>query len=250
MRIFPAIDLFEDKVVRLFKGDYEQMTVYSNSPVETAKAFAAAGAEYVHIVDLEGARDGSTPNFATVCRIKKESGLFCEVGGGIRTMSAIEEYISAGIDRVILGTAAVTNSDFLREAVKKYAEKIAVSVDIRDGTVATNGWIEKTALNAFDFCEKLQTLGIRTIICTDISKDGTMMGTNRLLYNKLANRFSFDIIASGGISSLEDIRALARMNLYGAIIGKACYTGAIDLTSAIRLGNAPTSQASDDSPQN
>lgn len=235
MNIFPAIDLYEGKAVRLFKGDYAQMTVYSEHPEEIGIAFAKAGARYIHIVDLEGAKNGETPNLATVVKIKQASGLFCEIGGGVRSMEVIRRYIDAGMDRVILGTAAVTDPEFLKNAVTTYGDKIAVGVDIKDGKVAIKGWTEKSELDAFDFCEQMEKLGVKTLICTDISKDGAMQGTNRALYKQLSTRFSVDIVASGGVSSIEDIEKLAEMDLYGAIIGKAYYIGAIDLKQAIEV---------------
>lgn len=235
MKIYPAIDLFEGKAVRLYKGDYRQMTVYSENPAEIAADFAAQGAECIHLVDLEGARSGETPNLETVCRIKAESGLFCEVGGGVRSIAVVSRYISAGLDRVILGTAAVTDSGFAREAVQAYGGKIAIGVDIRDGFVAVKGWTEKSALNAFDFCENMQQIGISTLICTDISRDGAMQGTNVPLYQQLKDRFSMNIIASGGVSTLQDVRSLAAMGIHGAIIGKAYYTGAISIREAIEV---------------
>ena len=235
MIIFPAIDLFEGKAVRLYKGDYNKMTVYSENPPEIAEDFKTQGAAHIHIVDLEGAKDGTTPNFDTVIEIKRRSGLFCEVGGGIRDMNTIERYISAGIDRVILGTAAVTNEGFVKEAVKEYGEKIAVGIDIKDGFVAIKGWTEKSELTAFEFCEKMQADGVKTLICTDISKDGAMNGTNHALYSELMDRFDMQIIASGGVSSLNDVERLAEKNIYGAIIGKAYYTGDIDLKQAVEV---------------
>ena len=235
MKLFPAIDLFEGKAVRLFKGDYAQMTVYSNDPAAVAADFAACGAECIHIVDLEGAKSGTTPNFDTVCRIKSASGLFCEIGGGIRTMDVIDRYLSAGIDRVILGTAAVGNLDFVKDAVDKYGDRVAVGADLKDGYVAVKGWVEKTDLSCEDFFLQMQNVGVKTVICTDISKDGAMMGTNLALYRSLSERFSMQIVASGGVSSLEDIRRLNEMGLYGAIIGKAYYTGAIDLRKAVEV---------------
>jgi phosphoribosylformimino-5-aminoimidazole carboxamide ribotide isomerase len=233
MLIFPAIDLYDGKAVRLYKGDYNQMTVYSENPSELAEAFRAAGATHMHLVDLEGAKTGETPNLETIRRIRAAVPLFIEVGGGIRSMDIAARYLDAGIDRVILGTAAVTDPTFLRAAVSKYGEKIAVGVDIRDGKVAIRGWTEKSAFDAFDFCRELQKIGVRTIICTDVSKDGAMQGTNRALYGELSKALSLDIIASGGVSTLEDIKALRALNLCGAIIGKAYYTGAIDLREAI-----------------
>ena len=235
MTIFPAIDLFDGKAVRLFKGDYNQMTVYNENPLEVARDFKACGATHIHTVDLEGAKDGTTPNLDTVCKIKRETGLFIEIGGGIRSIEVIDRYISAGIDRVILGTAAVSDPDFVKCAVQKYGEKIAVGIDIKDGFVAIKGWTETSAIDAFDFCEQMQNIGVKTVICTDISKDGAMQGTNHELYKTLSEKFSINIIASGGVSSIDDVKRLADQKLYGAIIGKAYYTGAIDLKEAIEV---------------
>ena len=235
MLIYPAIDLFGGKAVRLYKGDYAQMTVYSHDPVSVARDFRAAGATRIHLVDLEGAKSGETPNFEVVRSIKAETGLFCEIGGGIRSMEVVARYLDAGIDRVILGTAAVTDPDFLNEAVAKYGEKIAVGIDIRDGYVAIKGWTEKSQEKAMDFCKKMADLGVKTLICTDISKDGAMEGANHSLYRELAEKFDLQIIASGGVSSLEDVRKLSAMDIHGAIIGKAYYTGAIDLKTAIEV---------------
>ena len=235
MLIYPAIDLYGSKAVRLFKGDYARMTVYSEDPVAVAKDFAAKGATHIHLVDLEGAREGTTPNFDTVTAIKAASGAFCEIGGGIRSMEVIHRYIAAGIDRVILGTAAVTSPGFVEEAVAKYGEKIAVGIDIKDGFVAIKGWTESSGLDAFGFTEKMQNIGVRTLICTDISRDGAMQGANQGLYRELSERFSMNIIASGGVSSMEDVRKLSALNIHGAIIGKAYYLGAIDLTEAIEV---------------
>ncbi|MEE0968906.1 MAG: 1-(5-phosphoribosyl)-5-[(5-phosphoribosylamino)methylideneamino]imidazole-4-carboxamide isomerase [Clostridia bacterium] len=235
MLIFPAIDLYGGKAVRLFKGDYNQMTVYSDDPPAFAEDFASKGASCLHLVDLEGARDGTTPNLEVIKDIIKRSGLFTEVGGGIRSMETVEKYLSAGVDRVILGTAAVKDRNFLLEALKRYGEKIAVGIDLKDGMVAIHGWTEKTDIMAEDFFEDMEQIGVKTVICTDISKDGAMQGTNRELYRTLSERFSLSIIASGGVSSIEDIKALRKMNLCGAIIGKAYYVGAIDLTEAIEV---------------
>lgn len=235
MKLFPAIDLYDKKAVRLFKGDYSQMTVYSDNPIEIARDFERCGAKYIHLVDLEGAKEGTTPNIDIVRQIVQETSLFCEIGGGIRNMETVDRYISIGVDRVILGTAAVTDQDFLRETIEKYGDKIAVGVDIKDGYVAIKGWLETSAYSCFDFCKTMEQMGVKTLICTDISKDGAMKGTNRELYRQLSQRFSLDITASGGVSSLEDIRALAAMKLYGAIIGKAYYIGAIDLKEALEV---------------
>lgn len=235
MKIFPAIDLYEGKAVRLLKGKYEDMTVYSENPSEIGKEFARLGAEYIHIVDLEGARDGSTPNFDTVVEIKKSSGCFCEIGGGIRSMDVAGRYLEAGIDAVILGTAAVKDPEFLEEAVGRYGERIVVGVDIKDGYVAIKGWTEKSELETVSFCKYLQKLGVRRIIVTDISKDGAMEGTNHELYEKLSREFGMQIVASGGVSSIDDVKRLAGEEMFGAIIGKAYYTGAIDLKEAIEV---------------
>ena len=229
MIIFPAIDLYGGQAVRLFKGDYAKKTVYSARPAEVALAFRSAGATHAHLVDLEGAKNGGTPNFDTVCAIKNISGLFCEIGGGIRSMEVIDSYIAAGIDRVILGTAAVTSPGFVERATEKYGDKIAVGIDIRDGCVAIKGWTENSGIDAFEFCEKMQKIGVTSLICTDISKDGAMAGTNRELYRALAGRFSMKITASGGVSTMDDIYALKEMDIYGAIIGKAYYTGDLNL---------------------
>ena len=235
MYIFPAIDLYDGKAVRLYKGDYAQMTVYSDNPIEIARDFEAAGARFIHMVDLEGARDGSTPNLPIVADVARNTSLFVEIGGGIRDMETVEKYLSAGVSRVILGTAAVNNEAFLREAVAKHGEKIAVGADVKDGYIAIKGWLEQSAYTLEAFMEKMQALGVKTVICTDISKDGAMKGTNRELYRDLSRKFSMDIVASGGVSNMEDIFALTAMNLYGAIIGKAYYTGAIDLAEAISV---------------
>ena len=233
MILFPAIDLFEGKAVRLFKGDYAQMTVYSEHPEEIGKDFAACGATHAHLVDLEGAKSGETPNLETVIRIRESSGLFCEIGGGIRSMEVVKRYLDAGLDRVILGTAAVEDEKFLTAAVEKYGEKIAVGADVRDGYIAVKGWTEKSSIGLMDFCRKMEKIGVKTLICTDISRDGAMRGTNREMYRQLSEELGLQITASGGVSSLEDVESLRKMNLYGAIIGKANYTGDIDLKKAL-----------------
>jgi phosphoribosylformimino-5-aminoimidazole carboxamide ribotide isomerase len=235
MNLFPAIDLYGGKAVRLYKGNYDEMTVYHDDPVAVAKDFEACGAEFIHLVDLEGARTGETPNLDVISRIVSETNLFAEVGGGIRSMETIEKYISAGVSRVILGTAAVKNPSFLMAALLKYGESVAVGVDIRDGMVAINGWTENSALHYTEFMERLISIGVRTVIVTDISRDGAMKGTNRSLYAELAENFpALNVIASGGVSSLEDVKALSDMGVYGAIIGKAYYTGAIDLCECVK----------------
>ncbi len=235
MIIFPAIDLYDKKAVRLFKGDYNEMTIYSDNPPEIGRDFAACGATHIHIVDLEGAKLGGTPNLEVVKAIKEASGLFCEIGGGIRDMETVDQYIKSGIDRVILGTAAVQDEAFLREAVSKYGDKIAVGADTKDGYVAIKGWLEKSEFECFEFCEKMQKIGVKTLICTDISKDGAMMGTNHGLYRELSEKFQMQIVASGGVSAIADVKKLSKLGIYGAIIGKAYYTGAINLKEAIEV---------------
>ncbi len=235
MNIFPAIDLYGGKAVRLFKGDYAQMTVYSDDPVAVAKDFARQGAKFIHTVDLEGAEKGAPAHLELVKRIASETGLFLEIGGGIRSMETVDAYLSSGANRVILGTSAVTDEAFLKAALAKHGEKIAVGADIADGKIAIRGWKEKSAYSAEEFFEKMQTLGVKTVVCTDISKDGVMKGANLELYKSLSARFSIDLVASGGVSTLADVEALAKMGLYGAIIGKAYYIGAISLAQAIEV---------------
>lgn len=234
MNIFPAIDLFDGKAVRLYKGDYNQMTVYSEQPEKVALYFKECGAEYIHLVDLEGAKSGETPNFETVKKIIELSGLKAEIGGGIRSEAVIEKHIKAGAYRVILGTAAATDPEFLEKVAKKYGEKIAVGCDLKDGKVATKGWTDTTEETGEEFFARVEKLGIKTVICTDISRDGAMKGTNLELYKSLSEKFSIDIIASGGVTDMSDVENLNKMNIYGAILGKAIYTGNIDLKTAIK----------------
>ncbi len=236
MKLFPAIDLYGGKAVRLYKGNYDEMTVYSDDPVSVAKRFEEAGASCIHLVDLEGAKTGETPNLETISRIVKETSLFAEVGGGIREFKTIETYLAAGVSRVILGTAAVTKEGFVAEAVKRYGDAVAVGVDIRDGYVAIKGWTESSALRYADFLATLAEIGVKTVICTDISRDGAMKGTNLALYGEITKSFpTIDFVASGGVSTLDDVEKLRDMGLCGAIIGKAYYTGAIDLRAAVAL---------------
>lgn len=235
MKIFPAIDLFDNKAVRLYKGDYAQMTVYNENPVEVARAFKAQGAEQIHVVDLAGAKLGKPAHMEIVRKIVDETGLFVEIGGGIRSMETVEKYVSAGASRVILGTAAVTDETFLKEAIAAYGEKIAVGADIADGKVAIKGWLEKSQYDVYSFLEKMQSLGVKTVICTDVSKDGAMKGANHALYKELTEKYGLQIIASGGVSSIEDVKTLTENGVYGAIIGKAYYIGAISLKEAIEV---------------
>ena len=235
MKLFPAIDLYEGKAVRLFLGNYNEITVYNDDPLSVAKDFEAAGMSCVHLVDLEGAKNGTTPNIDIIKSIAENTSLFVEVGGGIRNMETVEKYISCGVDRVILGTAAVTDEEFLVEAIKKHGDRIAVGADVKDGYIAIKGWLESSQYTLFEFFEKMQKTGVKYIICTDISKDGAMRGTNLAMYSELSRRFDMCITASGGVSSLQDVELLNKMGLYGAIIGKAYYTGAISLKEAAEV---------------
>ncbi len=235
MKIFPAIDLYKGKAVRLYKGDYDNMTIYNDNPLSVAYDFYNEGAEYIHIVDLEGAKTGDTPNLDIISEIVKNTDLFVEVGGGIRNISVVKKYIDCGVDRVILGTSAVMDEQFLIEAVSQYKEKIAVGVDIKDGYVAIKGWTEKSFYKFEEFIEKMIGLGIFTFICTDISKDGAMEGANHKLYKDLSEKFNANFIASGGVSSIDDVKKLRKIDMYGAIIGKAYYLKAISLKEAIEV---------------
>ena len=234
MILFPAIDLVDKKAVRLYQGDYARMTVYSGDPLAVAQRMEAEGASAIHLVDLEGARDGGTPNLSVVARIANETGLFTEVGGGVRDRETIERYLACGVDRVILGTAAVQNETLLREALAAYGDKIAVGADVKDGRIAVKGWLEKTDWSLEAFARHMEALGVRTLICTDVSRDGALGGTNRELYRKLSQSLGVNITASGGVSCLEDIRALREMGLYAAIVGKAYYTGELSLPAALK----------------
>jgi phosphoribosylformimino-5-aminoimidazole carboxamide ribotide isomerase len=235
MLIFPAIDLYNGKAVRLYKGDYSKMTVYNDNPLAVAEDFKNQGATCLHIVDLEGAKTGETPNIETVKTLAEKSGLFTEIGGGIRSLETAEKYISSGVNRIILGTAAVKDEKFLTEAVKKYGGKVAVGVDLKDGYVAIKGWTEKSDYDAYTFCDKMEKIGVKTLIITDISKDGAMQGTNLELYKELSQKYNMQITASGGVSTIEDVKNLAKINMYGAIIGRAYYTGAISIKEAVEV---------------
>lgn len=238
MKIFPAIDLRGGKVVRLLKGDYDQMTVFGDDPLAVAKKFAAAGAEFLHVVDLDGAKDGDNPNFDVVRALALESGLKVEIGGGIRSEETIKRYLDAGVWRVILGTIAVKDPDFTADMIRKYGGRVAVGVDIDGRKAAIHGWTEVSEITVDQIFARLAADGVSCIICTDISKDGAMEGTNRQLYRELSEKYPVDIVASGGVSSMEDVAALADMGVYGAIIGKALYTGDIDLAEAITAAEA------------
>ena len=235
MILFPAIDLYDGQAVRLLHGEYDKMTVYSSDPSVVALDFAACGMTHVHTVDLQGARDGKTPNFETVVKIKEKSGLFCETGGGIRNMKTVDKYLKAGIDRVILGTSAISDEEFLKKALDKYGDKIAVGADIKNGKIAVKGWLETSEVNIYDFCDKMQNMGVKTLICTDIGFDGALKGTNRPLYKELSEKYGMNITASGGISTYDDLIKLQQYGVYGAIIGRAYYEKKIDLKKAAEL---------------
>ena len=233
MILYPAIDLYEGKAVRLRKGNYSEMTVYHEDPPALASNMQEAGADHLHLVDLEGARSGSTANFRTIEAIASLPGLFLELGGGIRSMETVQRYLDCGISRVILGTAAVEDETFLREALFQYGEKIAVGVDLKDGFVAVRGWEQQSAWAAEAFLSHLTELGVQTVICTDISRDGILAGSNHALYRKLNAEYDLNLIASGGVSSLEDIRVLREIGMAGAILGRAYYSGAVSIPDAL-----------------
>ena len=235
MQILPAIDIFEKKAVRLFKGDYAQMTVYG-TPIEIAQSFYEKGASYIHLVDLEGARAGESSNFETVSDVIKNVGIPCEIGGGIRNIKTVDKYVNVGADRIILGTSAVSDKAFLKEAIKEFGKKIAVGVDARDGIVSISGWTEQSGIPALDFISEMLSMGIDTVICTDISKDGALSGTNTELYKEILNQYELKLIASGGVTTIDDVKDLSDIGCYGAILGKAIYNGNIDLVEAISVG--------------
>ena len=235
MLIFPAIDILGGKAVRLYKGDYNQVTTYSDRPWEIAQTFIEKGCKAIHIVDLDGAREGSAVNMDVVRKIAQNPDILTEIGGGIRNQDTVQRYLDAGVSRVIIGTAALENTAFLKEVLKKYGERIAVGVDLKDGKVAVKGWLEKSDKDGLEFLKELEDMGVRTAIVTDISKDGAMKGTNLELYRKIVSEVSMDITASGGVSALEDVKTLKEIGVYGAIIGKAYYTGAIRLEDAIEI---------------
>lgn len=233
MQIFPAIDLSGGQVVRLYQGDYDQMTVYGQDPCAVARDFLAAGATYLHVVDLDGAKDGTLANFDSIAAIARQGGLFIEVGGGIRTEERIRQYLDLGVSRCILGTIAVKGFAFTERMARKYGDQIAVGVDARDGYVAINGWKELSNEKGVDFCRRLYKAGVGTVIYTDISRDGAERGTNLALYRELSAIDGLNVTASGGVSSLDELRELQRIGTSAAILGKALYTGRLDLKTVI-----------------
>ena len=235
MDIFPAIDISDGRVVRLQQGDYGQMTHYTISPLDAARDFQSQGAGFLHVVDLDGAKLGETTNFDTISQIASSCDLFMEVGGGIRDEERIRNYLEAGAGRVILGTAALRQPQFLRDMVDKYGSRIAVGVDAREGKVAVSGWLDVTDVDSLDFCKQLSDWGVRTVIYTDIATDGMLSGPNREVYPKLTAIPRLDIVASGGVTSLDDVIALRKSGCRAAIIGKALYSGKIDLAKALAV---------------
>ncbi len=233
MYIFPAIDLKNAQVVRLTQGDYNRVDIYDKTPAGAAGEFAAAGAKFLHVVDLDGAKDGALSNFQTVQDIVSATGMFVEIGGGIRDEARIQAYLEMGVGRVILGTAAVKNFPFLTDMIQKYGNRIAVGVDAHGGKVATDGWLNTTGEDSVDFCRRCLDIGVQNIIYTDISKDGAMQGTNLEIYKTLSQLKGLNITASGGVSSLKEIEILAQMGIHSAIVGKAIYTGALNLAECI-----------------
>lgn len=239
MKLYPAIDLRGGQAVRLYQGDYDQMTVYNADPAAQARAFVEAGARYLHVVDLDGAKDDTTANLDTIAAIAKQGGLFIEVGGGIRDEARIERYLALGVGRCILGTIAVKDFAFTARMARKYGDRIAVGVDMRDGFVAVNGWKEVTPEPGVDFCRRCAGAGVRAVIATDISRDGTMQGTNMALYRELLQIPGLEITASGGIAAMEELAELEAMGCHAAILGKSIYTGAIDLAAAVKKYQEP-----------
>ena len=235
MIILPAIDIIGGKPVRLYQGDYEKKEVVADSVTDTALKFEKEGAAYVHLVDLDGAKEGRMINHELIAKTAHSLSIPAEVGGGIRSMEDIEWYLNHGVSRVILGTAAIRDESLLKEALGKYGNKIAVGMDCKDGYAMGQGWLEKSSLYYLDFAKELENIGVANIIFTDISKDGTLRGPNLEMLKKLSETVSVSITASGGIHNMDDIRKLASMHLYGAIVGKAIYAGTVDLKEAIQI---------------
>ena len=234
MDLFPAIDLRGGKAVRLYQGDYDQMTVYNADPAAQARAFVEAGAKFLHVVDLDGAKDDTTANMDTIAAIARQGGLYIEVGGGIRDEERIRRYLDLGVNRCILGTVAVKNFAFAADMAQKYGDKVAVGVDMKDGFVAVNGWKEVTPEPGVAFCRRCAAAGVRAVIATDISRDGTLQGTNMELYRELLTIPGLRVTASGGIAAMAELETLQTMGCHAAILGKSIYTGAIDLAEAVR----------------
>lgn len=235
MIIFPAIDMKDGKCVRLKQGMFDEVTVFGENPVEMAKKWEAKGGEFLHLVDLDGAKDGVPKNLEIIKEICKNINIPIQIGGGIRNKETVKLLLDAGVNRVILGTVAINNIELLKELVNEYKEKIVVSIDAKDGLVAVDGWVNVSKVKSIDLVKELETIGVKTIVYTDIAKDGMMAGPNFEIYETLKTSTSIDVIASGGVSSIEDIKKLKEMKMYGAIVGKALYTGAVELEKALEV---------------
>lgn len=234
MIIFPAIDILDSKCVRLIQGDYEQEVVYDDNPVQMAKKWEEKGAEFIHIVDLNGAKSGESVNKQIITKIAKTVNVPIQVGGGIRTLDTVHDYIESGVSRVIIGTAAVTDRAFLKDAVVKYGEKVAVSLDARNGYIATDGWTDTSEVKALDLVKELEEIGVKTIVYTDIAKDGMLQGPNLEEQRAINEATTIDVIASGGVTTVEDVESLRKLDLYGCIIGKALYDGKLNFEDVVR----------------
>ena len=237
MIVLPAIDLRGAKAVRLLRGEYDNMTVYGENPVAVASSFAEKGASNLHVVDLDGALSGNTDNMEMIKKIISETKMSVEVGGGIRDEERIYRYLEMGAERVILGTVAAENPAFAEDMVKKYGAHIAVGADVKNGEIATHGWTKTTGTDIYTFMKMMENMGVSTVICTDVSRDGALMGTNMALYKELSEKYGIGIIASGGITTIDEVYELAKMNVFGAILGKAIYNGNIDLAEAVKAEN-------------
>ena len=235
MRIYPAIDIIDGACVRLVQGDYSQKTKFADNPVEIAKKFESCGAEFIHLVDLDGARCGTMPNFPLVCEIAKSVSIPVEIGGGIRDMQAVSKYLENGVYRVIIGTSAISNPEFVKEAVSKYKDRIVVGIDAKDGYVATNGWESVSKITALELAKQMEEIGVKTIIYTDIATDGMLKGPNLEAMKEMSEAVSLDVVASGGVSCLEDIKNLKDCGVEGVIVGKAIYTKKVSLSEAIKI---------------
>ncbi|MGN0489151.1 MAG: 1-(5-phosphoribosyl)-5-[(5-phosphoribosylamino)methylideneamino]imidazole-4-carboxamide isomerase [Ruminococcus sp.] len=237
MIIIPAIDIKDGNCVRLFKGDYSTVSKVAESPYDTAKSFADTGAKWMHMIDLDGAKDGKLVNSDLIIDVAKNTPINVEVGGGIRNMKTVEHYLNNGINRVILGSAAVKNQQLVIDAVKNYGEKIAVGIDAKNGMVCAEGWTDKSEMKYLDLAKQMEQIGVKTIIFTDIDTDGTLSGPNLKQLDDLTHNVSCNIIASGGISNLKDIINVNSLNVYGCITGKAIYTGDLDLKMALDIAS-------------
>ncbi len=238
MRLYPAIDMINGQCVRLVQGDYSKKTTFSDDPLTVALRWQEQGGEFIHLVDLDGAKSGNMPNFDIVCRIAATLNIPVEIGGGIRDMHAVSHYLEHGVNRVILGTAAIKNPEFVKEAVREYGERIVIGIDAKDGMVAVSGWEEVSQISALTLAKQMEDIGVSTLIYTDIATDGMLKGPNLSAMKEMAEHVNLKVVASGGVSSLEDLQHLKKTGVEGAIIGKALYTGHIKLTDAVAICKA------------